>query len=171
MSGKTDAAQPEAVAQPADVHVPVRRVEDGPRGRGRADWRHQVAKLRGAAVDPCRRVRDFEPLRQPHQRSLQRLEAVFVHAGLCAGERTFELAASLEQVEHAREIAIALETPALLREEDLPHAREVHPRFHLPCLLWPVPEVDRAGHLRPRSVGDQLHLAEPGDARLDREAR
>ena len=93
-----------------EVDVLVLDVEArAPRSIRPAERRHQVLEARAAAEELGARARHLEAVRHPLERALEVLEAVVVEAGLAAEEIALELAAALEEVERAGEVAFAVQ--------------------------------------------------------------
>src|SRR4051812_20365692 len=85
-----------------------------------------VLEAHAAAVEARLRAGDFEAIGRPAQRARQLGEAHAVDVRLRAREIAVEIVTSLEQMEDAREVPVASDTPRLFREENLLHPGKVH---------------------------------------------
>src|SRR5262249_13358400 len=153
-------------------HVGVEMVRRTHPGAKRFD---PVGEAGVAPIELRSGVDDVEGGLGPSQRAVQLREPVLVHAGDIAGERAFEIRSGLREMEGALEVAVAGNGPLLVLEEQLFHAREVHPRLHLIGLLRPMRHVYVAGRDRGRAISvhvDAIEVnARPVDGELRLEAR
>ena len=117
-AGEADAAHLVEVAERREVDVLVVDVE--PRGRAAVrlpERRHQVREARAppwkSALARVTSKRSAHPL----ERALEILEAVVVDAGFAAEEVALELAAALEQMKRAGEVALAVQRELFARDK------------------------------------------------------
>ena len=163
----------EAVGEARQIDVAVGRVEDRP-------WSASAVPS-GAIRYPNRAVppytRDVASVTSNFCGShtsdpLQRLEPVVVHAGLGARERALQLAAALEQVERAGEVAVTRQPPALLRSKKISRIRGKCTRDrtrHVCSGQWPRSTSPVTCDREPSATSSSCaELRDPG---LDRETR
>ncbi len=164
------AAHPDGVREQREIDVAVGQVEPSDRRRRGGERRHQVPKRRHAVVEPGRRLRHFETVRLPHERAAKVGKREGVHVRHVAREVTLQLVAAREQAKVASEARLAAAAPRLVREEDLAHPPEVHPRVDVIDHLRPrAPEIHFSRHQRVRAVGVQVDLGKPQQAAVDLE--
>ena len=145
--GEAHAARLVEIRQRIEIDVAIVHVEHRARRLiALAERRHQVLEVGLAAVEIGGGARHLHPIAHPHHRSLEIRESIVVDAGQRAREVALQLAAALEHVERAGEVALAEQRELVAREENLALLRELDLRLDLIELLGTVPEIDDAGH-------------------------
>ena len=170
-SGQTQPLRLEKIREASEVEVLVRRVPPRAPARSAARLPHPVSKLGRAPKKLRRRLRDVEQVREPGDGSPQVLKSIRVEAGQRAREGPLQLAATLEEMKGAGEVALTGQREAIAGKEQLAHAPELNARLDLVRLFRPASEIDVTGQLRRRAIGREVDAIELHEAAVDLERR
>ncbi len=157
--------------QAGDVEALVGRLEAGDAGPHRiAERLHREVDVQAPVVEAGARPGHLEAIARPDERAFHAGEAPVVEVHLEAGETAGQLAAALEDVVRAGELALAGECERVPRPEDGLRPRKVDARTDGVRLLRPARGVDFADGVRDRAIGQQVDALEGDLAAVDAEA-